>query len=99
MDRCAAVVDLVVCLIAALTSTHILTYSCRIVYRIYLVFQKPVEELEEILGVDVPPVPDISLSSITSNSVLLYWKPPENYHTPLTQCIQINGISSKSAGI
>lgn len=43
----------------------------------------------------MPPVPDISLSSITSNTILLYWKPPENYHSPLRQCIQINGITSK----
>jgi hypothetical protein len=59
------------------------------------VFQKPVDELEEVLGIDVPPVPDISLSSITSNTVLLYWKPSENYHSPLRQCIQINGVNSK----
>ena len=67
----------------------------RIIYRVYLVFQKPVDELEEVLGIDVPPMPDISLSSITSNTILLYWKPPENYHSPLRQSIQINGITGK----
>ena len=67
--------------------------ACRIVYRVSLVFQTPVEELEEILGIDIPPVPDIALSSITSNSVLLYWKSHENYHSPLRNVIQINGIN------
>ena len=78
-----------------LMATRLNCYNHRIVYRVYLVFQKPVEDLEEILGIDIPPVPDVSLSSITCNSVLLYWKPPENYHFPLRLYIQINGITSK----
>lgn len=59
----------------------------------YLVFQKPVDDLEEVLGIDVPPIPEISLSSVTKDAILLYWKPSETYHSPLRQCVQINGIN------
>ena len=65
----------------------------RITWRVYLVFQKPLDDLEDVLGIDVPPVPEISLSSITKDAILLYWKPPDNYHSPLRQCIQINGVN------
>ncbi|MCJ1287662.1 hypothetical protein MMC26_007014 [Xylographa opegraphella] len=63
-----------------------------ILYRIYQVYKIPVPALEVILGFDIPPVPDVALSTITHDSVLLYWKPPENYHSPLRHFIQINGI-------
>ncbi|MCJ1386418.1 hypothetical protein MMC17_009544 [Xylographa soralifera] len=64
-----------------------------ILYRVYQVYKKPVSELVEILGIDIPPVPDVALSTITHDSVLLYWKPPENYHSPLKHFFQINGIN------
>ncbi|MCJ1420665.1 hypothetical protein MMC32_007024 [Xylographa parallela] len=64
-----------------------------ILYRVYQVYQKPVSELVEILGIDIPPEPDVALSTITHDSVLLYWKPPENYHSPLKHFFQINGIN------
>lgn len=61
----------------------------------YLVFQKPVEELEEILGIDVPPQPEVTLSTITSTTVSLYWRPPD-HHSSLVRSIQVNGINSWS---
>ena len=67
----------------------------RIIYRVYLIFQKPVEELEEVLGVDIPPTPDVTLSTITDTTIVLFWKPPENYHSPMDRYIQVNGIRSK----
>ena len=65
----------------------------RIVYRIYEIYKKPVSELVDILGIDIPPIPDVALAGITHDSVLLYWKPPENYHAPLKHFIQVNGIN------
>ncbi|MCJ1246961.1 hypothetical protein MMC30_004172 [Trapelia coarctata] len=62
-------------------------------YRIYQVCQKPNSELVEILGIDIPPVPEVALAGITTDSVLLYWKPPENYHSPLKHFVQVNGIN------
>ena len=49
-------------------------------------------DLVEVLGLDIPPIPDVFLAGITTDSVLLYWKPPENYQAPLRHFIQVNGI-------
>ena len=62
-------------------------------YRIYEIYKKPLAELVDVLGIDIPPVPDVSLAGVTSNSALLYWKPPENYNVPLKHFIQVNGIN------
>ena len=69
--------------------------SCRIAYRLYQICQKPNSELVEILGIDIPPVPEVALAGISTDSVLLYWKPPENYQSPLKHFVQVNGINGK----
>ena len=56
---------------------------------------KPREELEELLGLDIPPVPEASLAGITSDSVLLYWKPLDHQSPPLKLTIQVNGIKGE----
>lgn len=48
-----------------------------------------------MLGLDIPPVPDVSLAGISADSVLLYWKPPENHHVSLKHIIQVNGINGR----
>ncbi|KAL8705457.1 MAG: hypothetical protein Q9201_001438 [Fulgogasparrea decipioides] len=63
-----------------------------ILYRIWQIYQKPVDELVDLLGLDIPPVPDVSLAGITVDSVLLYWKPADNQSTSLKNAIQVNGI-------
>ncbi|KAL8702363.1 MAG: hypothetical protein Q9224_000010 [Gallowayella concinna] len=63
-----------------------------ILHRIWQIYQKPVDELVELLGLDIPPVPDVSLGGISSDSVLLYWKPVESQSTSLKNAIQVNGI-------
>lgn len=65
---------------------------CRILYRLWQINQKPVEELQELLGLDIPPIPEVSLAGITSDSVLLYWKPPDNQAASLKHTIEVNGI-------
>lgn len=50
------------------------------------------DELVSLLGLDIPPVPEVSLAGITAEGVLLYWKPPESHHTSLTHAIHVNGI-------
>ena len=50
------------------------------------------EELQELLGLDIPPVPEVSLAGITPDSVLLYWKPPDNQAANLKHTIEVNGI-------
>lgn len=58
---------------------------------------KPREELEELLGLDIPTIPEVSLAGITSDSVLLYWKPPDIQSTSLKLAIQVNGIKGGRA--
>ncbi|KAA6415465.1 MAG: hypothetical protein FRX48_00180 [Lasallia pustulata] len=64
-----------------------------LLHRLWQVYQKPVRELVDVLGLDIPPVPDVSLAGISADSVLLYWKPPENPHVSLKHIIQVNGIN------
>ncbi len=54
------------------------------------------DELVELLGLDIPPVPDVSLGGISPDSVLLYWKPTDNLSTSLKHAIQVNGIKGWS---
>ncbi|KAL8937074.1 MAG: hypothetical protein Q9216_004608 [Gyalolechia sp. 2 TL-2023] len=65
-----------------------------ILYRIWQIWQKPVDELVDLLGLDIPSVPDVSLAGITSESVLLYWKPADNQAPSLRSTIQVNGIKA-----
>ncbi len=67
----------------------------RILYRIWQIYMKPREELEELLGLDIPSVPEVSLAGITSDSVLLYWKPLDIHSAPLKLSIQVNGIKGR----
>lgn len=83
------------CLASALPVLQDVTFFCSlgwILYRIWQIYQKPVDELVDLLGLDIPSVPDVSLASITSESVLLYWKPADNQSTSLKNVIQVNGI-------
>lgn len=66
-----------------------------ILYRIWQICQKPVDELVDLLGLDIPPIPEVSLAGITSESVLLYWKPADSQFTSLKNTIQVNGIKGK----
>lgn len=64
----------------------------RLFYRVWQIYQKPVDELIDLLGLDIPPVPHVSLAGITSESILLYWKPTEAQSASLKYVIQVNGI-------
>ncbi len=57
---------------------------------------KPVKELTNILGVDLPYTPDVSLAGIKSDAATLNWtRPPAN--RPVQKfLIQVNGVIGKS---
>src|ERR1700753_2941970 len=46
-------------------------------YRIYQVITKPVNELVDLLGLEVPDAPTVSLASIKADGALLGWKSPD----------------------
>ncbi|KAL9000230.1 MAG: hypothetical protein Q9169_001132 [Polycauliona sp. 2 TL-2023] len=84
-----------VSLVSTLPVLQDATFVCSlawILYRIWQIYQKPVDELVDLLGLDIPPVPDVSLGGITADSVLLYWKPVDNLSASLKHAIQVNGI-------
>ncbi|KAL8952860.1 MAG: hypothetical protein Q9222_001252 [Ikaeria aurantiellina] len=69
-----------------------------ILYRIWQIYQKPVDELVDLLGLDIPPAPDVSLGAVTSESVLLYFRPADSQSTSIRNTIQVNGIKESSVG-
>lgn len=55
---------------------------------------QPVEKLVQVLGLEVPVAPLVSLAGIKSDGVLLHWKPPDQRASILKYVIRINGIDS-----
>jgi hypothetical protein len=58
------------------------------------VLSKPVEELINLLGLEVPVAPLVSLAGIKADGVLLHWKPPDQRASVVKYVIRINGIDS-----
>lgn len=63
-----------------------------LLHRSWQTLWKPVPELINILGVDVPEPPDVSLAGIRSNAATLSWTRPSNNRTVQHYLIQVNGI-------
>ncbi|KAF1812418.1 hypothetical protein P152DRAFT_507689 [Eremomyces bilateralis CBS 781.70] len=62
-------------------------------YRAWQVLLKPAEELVNVLGLEVPQTPNIALSGIKSDGVILHWKPPEHKNSSVSYQIHINGVN------
>lgn len=67
---------------------------CRVAFRAYRVLSKPVEELVNLLGLEVPVAPLVSLAGIKADGALLHWKPPDHRSSVVKYVIRINGIDS-----
>ncbi|PVH92255.1 hypothetical protein DM02DRAFT_620051 [Periconia macrospinosa] len=63
-----------------------------VAFRAYRVLSKPVEELVNLLGLEVPVAPLVSLAGIKADGVLLHWKPPDQRASVVKYVIRINGI-------
>ncbi|KAJ4358084.1 uncharacterized protein N0V89_002663 [Didymosphaeria variabile] len=63
-----------------------------VAFRAYRVLSKPVEELINLLGLEVPVAPLVSLAGIKADGVLLHWKPPDQRSSVVKYVIRINGI-------
>ncbi|KAH8704374.1 hypothetical protein GQ44DRAFT_692609 [Phaeosphaeriaceae sp. PMI808] len=61
-------------------------------FRAYQVLTQPVEKLVQVLGLEVPVAPLVSLAGIKADGVLLHWKPPDQRVSVLKYVIRINGI-------
>ncbi|KAH6642838.1 hypothetical protein C7974DRAFT_447653 [Boeremia exigua] len=62
-----------------------------VAFRAYQVLSQPVEKLVQVLGLEVPVAPLVSLAGIKADGVLLHWKSPERASV-LKYVLRINGI-------
>lgn len=65
-------------------------------FRAYQVLSQPVDKLVQVLGLEVPVAPLVSLAGIKADGVLLHWKPPDQRAAVLKYVIRINGIDSNA---
>jgi hypothetical protein len=72
-----------------------LTTTARLLHRAWLTLWKPVPELINILGVEVPDSPAVSLAGIKVDAITLHWTRPEPNKTVLKYLIQVNGVNGK----
>lgn len=63
-----------------------------VAFRAYQVLSQPVEKLVQVLGLEVPVAPLVSLAGIKADGILLHWKPPDQRTSVLKYVIRINGI-------
>lgn len=63
-----------------------------VAFRAYRILSKPVDELINLLGLEVPVAPLVSLAGIKADGVLLHWKPPDQRSSVVKYVIRINGI-------
>ncbi|SPO02249.1 uncharacterized protein DNG_04922 [Cephalotrichum gorgonifer] len=69
-----------------------------LIYRSLQTLRLPVHDLIDILKVDVPDAPDVSLAGIRSDSATLEWSRPSNTRPVQKYVIQVNGVNVGSPG-
>ncbi|EON69648.1 hypothetical protein W97_08908 [Coniosporium apollinis CBS 100218] len=60
--------------------------------RAYQVLAKPVDELVNLLGLEVPVAPIVSLAGIKADGCILHWKAPDPRGSVTGYKVQLNGI-------
>lgn len=75
------------------------SWNIRLFYRAWLVLRIPLPQLVDLLGLEVPLVPDVSLAGIDSNSVTLHWARSESGAAIVKYVIQVNGIVGMASTI
>ena len=65
---------------------------CWLVFRAQKVVTKPVDEHISLLGLEITPTPVASLLDITTDSIAVHWKPPEQRNSVVKYAVRVNGI-------
>ena len=68
----------------------------RLAQRIWQINKIPRDQLEEKLGLEIPPIPDLSIGGIYPTSVLLHWLGSRDHQASVTNVIEVNGIKGTS---
>ncbi|KOS19203.1 hypothetical protein ESCO_000290 [Escovopsis weberi] len=63
-----------------------------LLHRSWQTLWKPVPDLINILGVDIPEPPDVSLAGIRSDAATLSWTRPSSHRPVQKYSIQVNGV-------
>ncbi|PKS12814.1 hypothetical protein jhhlp_001026 [Lomentospora prolificans] len=70
----------------------------RLLYRSFQTMRIPVGDLIDILKVDVPEAPDVSLAGIRSDAATLEWSRPPSSRPVQKYVIQVNGVNVGNSG-
>ncbi|KAH0565805.1 hypothetical protein GP486_000797 [Trichoglossum hirsutum] len=65
----------------------------RLVHRALQIFNKPLLDLINVLGLELPVAPEVSLVGIRSDQVTLHWNRPSAQNTVVKHFIQVNGVN------
>ncbi|KAG8533811.1 uncharacterized protein KY384_001552 [Bacidia gigantensis] len=77
-------------------SSQLTSQEYRVCLRLYQLSKISREDLEERLGYDIPPIPEISVAGIKARSVALYWlNSTLNGFAAVTLSIVVNGVKRK----
>ena len=76
-------------------ATSMLTSLSRLLHRAWQTLWKPVPELINILGVEVPDAPEVSLAGIRANAVTVHWTRPSANRPVNKYLIQVNGVDGR----
>lgn len=78
-----------------------LTTSSRLIYRACLVLNKPIDELVNLLGFDIPVGPHVDLAGVKADGVVVHWKPSDERKSSTNRYeVQVNGnVGMKHLGI
>ncbi|KAI9689969.1 MAG: hypothetical protein M1822_009851 [Bathelium mastoideum] len=82
------VVDLITYLRTVLVSVALTWLG----YRTWQVVTKPVDDLINLLGLEVPTAPKVSLAAVKSDGFALHWKAPSSRSSIVKHHIRLNGI-------
>ncbi|GAB0137545.1 hypothetical protein EsDP_00005805 [Epichloe bromicola] len=63
-----------------------------LLHRAFQTLWKPVSELVNILGVDIPQAPEVCLAGIRSDAAALAWTRPHSHRLAPKYLIQVNGV-------
>ncbi|KAF2218322.1 hypothetical protein BDZ85DRAFT_270610 [Elsinoe ampelina] len=64
-----------------------------LIFRVFAVAIKPLDELVTHLGFDVPQGPRIDLAAVKADAVTLHWKPADDRKTSTRYEVQVNGVT------
>ena len=65
---------------------------CRLAHRVWQINKIPRDQLEDKLGLEIPPVPALSIGGITTTSILLHWLDSSETQTAAAYEIEVNGV-------